>query len=169
MIRQTTRNREFHIGLWRLGVFRGTETDDSRLLAEGFGTRVVGGEIDLRLLGGRVNRYANGQEELVDAAGCVDVEQLSATRTHVRPLVGNVAWTICIRPRAAGGGLIADSDFEDAAYNEEGLILVQMLVQGYTLMGRVFDQHPRGSVSRIGTGGFYSEVVERIPVPLLGR
>jgi len=36
--------------------------------------RVVGGEINLRLLGGQVNGYVSGQEELVDAAGRVDVE-----------------------------------------------------------------------------------------------
>jgi hypothetical protein len=36
-------------------------------------------------------------------------------------------------------------------------------------MAIVFDQHPRGWVSRIGAGGLHGEVVERMPVPVLGR
>jgi hypothetical protein len=68
-----------------------------------------------------------------------------------------------------GGGLAANNDLKDAAYDEKGFIFVQVLVKRYALMGRVFDQHPRGRVSRIGAGGLHGEVVERIPVPLLRR
>src|ERR1700746_3724506 len=65
------------------GVFRGTETNDPRFLAEWFGTRLIGGKINLRLLARRMNRYSRSQEELVNAARRVDVEQLPATRAHV--------------------------------------------------------------------------------------
>jgi hypothetical protein len=62
----------------RLGVFRRTETNNSRLLAKRLDTGTVCDEINLRLLGGGVNRYADGQEVLFDASGRVDVEQSAA-------------------------------------------------------------------------------------------
>ena len=168
--KNTLGNRELHTPILRLlQVFRGTKTDDPRLLAEGFDTRIEGGEVNLRLLGGRMNRYADSQEELVDATGRVHVEQLSPTRTNVRPLMGNITWAVGICPRAPGSGDAAHDDFKDAAYDEKGFILVKVLVKWYALMASVFDEHPRGGVSRIGAGCLHGEVVERIPIPSLGR